>query len=290
MNFEIFKTNKVKTNFEIRFASHPNDAKFYDTQRFRKEFLIENIFQPDAVNWVYSDYDRYMAGGIYPVNEILELQTIDPLKANYFLERRELGIINIGGNAIITIDGIYFEISSKEALYVGQGNKTVTFKSINPAFPAKLYVNSAPAHVSYPIKKIGLADADALEMGAPQTSNQRRINRLIVNSIVKTCQLQMGLTEFQPGSVWNTMPPHTHSRRMEVYFYFEIPDNQAVCHFMGQTDETRHIWVQNEQAVISPSWSIHAGAGTAKYAFIWGLAGENLDYGDMDVCQPCDLR
>ena len=290
MNFKIFKTNKVKTNFEIRFASHPNDAKFYDTQRLRKEFLIENIFQPDAVNWVYSDYDRYMAGGICPVNEILELQTIDPLKANYFLERRELGIINIGGNAIITIDGIYFEISSKEALYVGQGNKTVTFKSINPAFPAKLYVNSAPAHVSYPIKKIGLADADTLEMGAPQTSNQRRINRLIVNSIVKTCQLQMGLTEFQPGSVWNTMPPHTHSRRMEVYFYFEIPDNQAVCHFMGQTDETRHIWVQNEQAVISPSWSIHAGAGTAKYAFIWGMAGENLDYGDMDVCQPCDLR
>lgn len=290
MNFKIFKTNKVKTNFEIRFASHPNDAKFYDTQRLRKEFLIENIFQPDAVNWVYSDYDRYMAGGICPVNEILELQTIDPLKANYFLERRELGIINIGGNAIITIDGIYFEISSKEALYVGQGNKTVTFKSINPAFPAKLYVNSAPAHVSYPIKKIGLADADTLEMGAPQTSNQRRINRLIVNSIVKTCQLQMGLTEFQPGSVWNTMPPHTHSRRMEVYFYFEIPDNQAVCHFMGQTDETRHIWVQNEQAVISPCWSIHAGAGTAKYAFIWGMAGENLDYGDMDVCQPCDLR
>jgi 4-deoxy-L-threo-5-hexosulose-uronate ketol-isomerase len=280
----------VKTNFEIRFSSHPNDVKFYDTQRLRKEFLVDNIFQHDTVNWIYSNYDRYMIGGINPVNEVLELQTIDPLKANYFLDRRELGIINIGGKTIVTIDGVDFEINKKEALYIGQGNKSVIFKSSNSSDPGKLYVNSAPAHVSYPTKKIGLAEADALEMGTLQTSNHRRINRLIVNSIVKTCQLQMGLTEFQPGCVWNTMPPHSHIRRMEVYFYFEIPDNQAVCHFMGQTDETRHIWVLNEQAVISPSWSIHAGVGTARYAFIWGMAGENLDYGDMDVCQPSDLR
>lgn len=280
----------MKTNFQIKYASHPEDVKKYDTNRLRKEFLAESIFVPNTVQWYYSDYDRYMVGGIFPTSEKLILETIEPLKSEYFLERRELGLINIGGKALITVDGVEYELNAKEALYIGQGNKNISFESINKAMPAKIYVNSAPAHTTYPIKKIGLDEADVLEMGSTETSNKRRINRLIVNSVVKTCQLQMGLTEFQPGSVWNTMPAHTHSRRMEAYFYFEIPEKQAVCHFMGETSETRHIWVQNEQAVISPNWSIHSGVGTAKYAFIWGMAGENLDYGDMDVCQASDLR
>ena len=280
----------MNSKYEIRFASHPADVKTYDTQRLRKEFLVENIFLPNMITWVYSDYDRYMVGGIFPTSQALQLETIEPLKAKYFLERREIGIINIGGEAKVTINGEIVKLGYKEALYIGQGNESVVFDSVSYQKPAKLYVNSAPAHTTYPCKKITLAEADAMEAGAPETSNKRRINRLVINSIVPSCQLQMGMTEFAAGSVWNTMPPHTHSRRMEAYFYFEIPEKQALCHFMGETNETRHIWVNNEQAVISPSWSIHSGVGTAQYAFIWGMAGENLDYGDMDVCQPCDLR
>jgi 4-deoxy-L-threo-5-hexosulose-uronate ketol-isomerase len=251
---------------------------------------VENLFEKDSINLVYSEYDRYMAGGIVPATKALKLETIDPLKSTYFLERREMGIINIGGAATIHIDGEKLEIANKEALYIGRGHKDVEFSSVNANQPAKLYVNSAPAHKEFPLRKITLAEADAMEMGTLEASNQRKINRLIINSIVPTCQLQMGMTEFKPGSVWNTMPAHTHSRRMEVYLYFDIPENQAVCHFMGQPQETRHIWVKNEEAVISPNWSIHSGVGTAKYTFIWGMAGENLDYGDMDVCQPSDLK
>lgn len=280
----------TNTKYQIRHASHPTDAKSYDTTRLREEFLLQNLFEKDFINLVYSGYDRYIAGGIVPATKTLKLETIDPLKSTYFLERREMGLINIGGAAIVSIDGEKFEISHKEALYIGRGHKEVEFSSVNTNQPAKLYVNSAPAHKEYATKKVTLAEADALEMGSSETSNQRKINRLLVNSVVPTCQLQMGMTEFKPGSVWNTMPAHTHSRRMEVYLYFEVPENQAVCHFMGQPQETRHIWVQNEEAVISPDWSIHAGVGTAKYTFIWGMAGENLDYGDMDVCQPSDLK
>jgi 4-deoxy-L-threo-5-hexosulose-uronate ketol-isomerase len=275
--------------YQIRNASHPIDAKSYDTKRLREEFLVQNLLEPDAINMVYTDYDRLIVGGAFPVNKALSLDTIDPLKAKYFLERRELGIINIGSTAKITIDGKAIELAYKEALYVGRGSKSVIFESLDKKNPTKLYFNSAPAHKEYPTKKITLAEADSLEMGSINTSNARKINRLIVNSIVETCQLQMGLTEFQEGSVWNTMPAHTHSRRMEAYFYFEVPENQAVCHFMGQPQETRHIWVKNEEAVISPTWSIHSGVGTAKYAFIWGMGGENLDYGDMDVVAPNDL-
>jgi len=280
----------MHTQYQIRFAAHPVDVKKYDTIQLRDEFLIQNIFSPDSINLIYSDYDRYIVGGVFPVSKSLELETIDPLKSSYFLERREMGIINIGGNAIIEIDGDKMKLGYKEALYIGRGKKNIVFTSTDFSKPAKLYVNSAPAHTEYPVTKVTLANADSLEMGSQNSSNARKINRLIVNSIVKTCQLQMGLTEFQEGSVWNTMPVHTHSRRMEAYFYFEIPQNQAVCHFMGQPQETRHIWMQNEEAVISPSWSIHSGVGTSKYAFIWGMAGENLDYGDMDVVQPSDLR
>ncbi|MBN2484354.1 MAG: 5-dehydro-4-deoxy-D-glucuronate isomerase [Bacteroidales bacterium] len=276
--------------YQIRYASHFRDAKLYDTQRLREEFLVQGLFEADSVNLVYSDYDRLIIGGAFPVNKPLSLETIDPLKADFFLSRRELGIINIGGVAKILCDGQTIVLDHKEALYVGKGVRSVIFASSDPENPAKLYFNSTPAHKEYPLKKIGLAGADSLEMGSASTSNERRINRLIVNSVVETCQLQMGLTEFKDGSVWNTMPPHTHSRRMEAYFYFELPENQAVCHFMGQPQETRHIWAGNEEAVISPTWSIHAGVGTAKYAFIWGMGGENLDYGDMDIVQPSELR
>ncbi len=280
----------MSTKYQLRHAAHPADVKNYDTQRLRDEFLIQNLFEADTINLIYSEYDRYMAGGIVPVKKKLKLETIDPLKSTYFLERREMGLINIGGPAIITIDGNKFEINHKDALYIGKGSKDVEFASSNIANPAKLYVNSAPAHKEYPTKKVTLAEAEVAEPGSMETSNHRKINKLLVNSVIQTCQLQMGMTEFRPGSVWNTMPAHTHSRRMEIYLYFEITENQAVCHFMGEPQETRHIWVQNEEAVISPNWSIHAGVGTGKYTFIWGMAGENLDYGDMDVCQPKDLK
>jgi 4-deoxy-L-threo-5-hexosulose-uronate ketol-isomerase len=276
--------------YQIRYASHPIDAKAYDTERLREEFLVQDLFEPNMIKLVYSDYDRFIVGGVLPENQVLSLDTIDPLKATHFLDRRELGIINIGGAAVVTIDGKEISLNHKEALYVGQGSKSVLFASAVTMTPARLYINSTPAHKSYPLKKVTLADAESVEMGTAGSCNVRRINKLLVNSVVETCQLQMGMTEFKEGSVWNTMPPHTHSRRMEAYFYFEIPVNQAVCHFMGDPKETRHIWVGNEEAVISPTWSIHAGVGTAKYAFIWGMGGENLDYSDMDVVQPSELR
>jgi 4-deoxy-L-threo-5-hexosulose-uronate ketol-isomerase len=276
--------------YQIRYASHHLDAKIYDTKRLRDEYLVQNLFESEMINMVYTDYDRLIVGGALPLSKSLSLDSIDPLKSEYFLFRRELGIINIGGTAIITTDEKDIGLGTKEALYIGKGTKKIVFTSVDSKDPAKLYFNSAPAHKEYPAKKITLNEADSLEMGSSGSSNVRKINRLIVNSLVETCQLQMGLTEFMEGSVWNTMPPHTHSRRMEAYFYFEIPQNQAVCHFMGQPQETRHIWVHNEEAVISPTWSIHAGVGTSKYAFIWGMGGENLDYGDMDIVQPSDLK
>lgn len=288
---KIIKTNDmVNTMFQIRYASHPSDVKTYDTQRLREQFLVDDLFVENAVSLVYADYDRYIVGGALPAAKSLKLETIDPLKSNYFLERREIGIINVGGKAIINIDGDDYELNYKEAIYIGKGNREVEFKSVDKKKPARLYINSAPAHKEFPVKKVTLADALVQEMGDLNSSNQRKINKLLVHGVVETNQLQMGMTEFQAGSVWNTMPPHTHSRRMETYFYFEVPEGQAICHFMGEPQETRHIWLKNEQAVISPSWSIHAGAGTAKYAFVWGMAGENLDYGDMDVVQPSELR
>ncbi|RZK89397.1 MAG: 5-dehydro-4-deoxy-D-glucuronate isomerase, partial [Pedobacter sp.] len=225
-----------------------------------------------------------------PVNEKLALPNPDDLKATYFLERRELGMINVGGKAIITADGEKYELDYKEALYIGKGTKEVTFESADATQPAKLYLNSAPAHHAYPTKKVSKAEAEIVELGTPETANHRIINKLLVNSVLPTCQLQMGMTELKSGSVWNTMPAHTHDRRMEAYFYFEVPQGQSVCHFMGQPQETRHIWMQNDQAVISPNWSIHSGAGTSNYTFIWGMAGENLDYGDMDHCAITELK
>lgn len=275
---------------EIRYASHPDDAKNYDTTRNRKEFLIENIFIPGEITVVYSMYDRFIVGGAMPVKGSIGLETFDALKSENFLDRRELGIMNVGGTAFVEADGITYKLLFKDALYIGMGTKKVSFRSESEDAPAKLYFNSAPAHHTFPSRKVTKADAEIVELGSPATSNHRILNKLLVNSVLPTCQLQMGMTELQTGSVWNTMPPHTHSRRMEAYFYFELPEKQAVSHFMGQPDETRHIWMVNEQAVFSPSWSIHSAAGTSNYTFIWGMAGENLDYGDMDVRTPDSLK
>ena len=275
---------------ELRYAAHPDDVKKWDTTRLRKEFLIENIFAPEEISLVYSMYDRYMVGGAMPVKDKLLLETDEVLKSENFLERREMGIINIGGDAVIQANNESYDIGCKEALYLGKGTENVIFMSVDPAKPAKLYINSAPAHHTYPSRKITRAEAEIIVLGSMETSNHRTLNKLIVNSIVETCQLQMGMTELKTGSVWNTMPVHTHNRRMEAYFYFEVPEKQAICHFMGDPEETRHIWMKNEQAVLSPSWSIHSAAGTSNYTFIWGMAGENLDYGDMDVRQPDTLK
>jgi len=280
----------MNINFESRFAVSPREAKQLNTDELRENFLIENIFNANEVKLTLSHYDRFIAGGVMPINQKIDLPNPENLKAQYFLERREIGIINVGGKGIVTADGNQFEIDFKEALYLGKGIKEVSFESIDAKNPAKFYLNSAPAHIAYPSKKITKAEAEIVVLGSLETANHRIINKLIVNSVVQTCQVQMGMTELKTGSVWNTMPAHTHDRRMEVYFYFEVPENQSVCHFMGQPQETRHIWMQNEQAVISPNWSIHSGAGTSNYSFIWGMAGENLDYGDMDHCSIINLK
>jgi 4-deoxy-L-threo-5-hexosulose-uronate ketol-isomerase len=275
---------------ELRYASHPDDVRGYDTKKLREEFLIENLFVHDEISLVYSLYDRYIVGGAMPVTGELKLESADELKSEHFLDRREMGIINIGGDAEIKAGELIYEIGFKEALYLGKGAGTVFFKSVDQLKPAKLYINSAPAHYAYSSKKITLADAEIIVLGNPESSNHRTVNKLLVNSVIQTCQLQMGMTELKTGSVWNTMPVHTHNRRMETYFYFEVPEKQAICHFMGTPDETRHIWMKNQQAVLSPSWSIHSAAGTSNYTFIWGMAGENLDYGDMDVRHPDTLK
>jgi len=273
-----------------RLAISPNEAKHMDTAALRNAFLIENIFKADEVSLTLSHFDRFIAGGVMPVSKTVSLPNPDKLKAPYFLERREMGIINVGGKGTITVDGQQYELEYKEALYIGKGAKEVGFASADKGKPAKFYINSAPAHHTYPTKKIARSQAEVVELGSAATANHRTINKLIVNSVLEVCQLQMGMTELKSGSVWNTMPAHTHDRRMEVYFYFEVPEGQSVCHFMGEPQETRHIWMQNEQAVISPPWSIHSGAGTSNYTFIWGMAGENLDYGDMDGCPITALR
>ena len=279
----------MSMKYETRYASHPADAKNYDTRKLREEHLVERVFVENEINLVYSMYDRLIVGGAFPATKPLALETIDPLKAPNFLHRREIGIINVGGSGKVKVGNEEYAIGHKEALYVGCGDHEVAFSSDNAAQPAKFYLNSSPAHKSFPTRKVTRDDAVVLELGSLETSNARRINRMLVREVIETCQLQMGMTELQPGSVWNTMPAHTHSRRMEAYFYFEVPQGQAICHFMGQPDETRHIWMKNEQAVISPVWSIHSAAGTNNYTFIWGMAGENLDYNDMDTVPPDGL-
>tara|TARA_A100000164_G_scaffold31659_1_gene24402 strand:- start:12 stop:854 length:843 start_codon:yes stop_codon:yes gene_type:complete len=280
----------MNDNFNVRYAVGPRETNQMGTEALRDEFLIDQVFRNDQINWIYTHYDRYVVGGVIPKKMVVKLETIDPLKANFFLERREMGIINVGGNGSVTADGVNYILGYKEALYLGRGTKEVSFSSEEISSPAKFYINSTPAHQAYPSRKVGRDEAEIVDLGTPETANARTIRKLIVNSILPTCQLQMGMTELKSGSVWNTMPAHVHDRRMEVYFYFEVPQDQAVCHFMGAPNETRHIWMANEQAVISPPWSIHAGSGTSNYIFIWGMAGENLDYGDMDGCPIPSLR
>jgi len=281
----------MKTNYEIRYAAHPDDAKHYDTSRIRKDFLIENLFVDNEVNMVYSMYDRMIVGGAMPEDEALRLESIDPLKAPFFTTRRELGIYNVGrGEGIVKVGNEVFTLGFKEALYVGRGDREVVFESKDAENPAKFYFNSTTAHTEYPSRKITKADAVVAHMGSLEMSNERDINKMLVNQVLPTCQLQMGMTELAPGSMWNTMPAHTHSRRMEAYFYFDIPSDQAICHFMGQPQETRHIWMKGDEAVLSPEWSIHSAAATHNYTFIWGMGGENLDYGDQDFYEITDLK
>lgn len=280
----------MNENYEVRYAVGQREMNQMGTEAIRSDFLIEDVFGSDEVKLVYSHFDRYITGGVIPVKGKVFLDTIDSLKSEIFLERRELGIINVGGKGTVMADGQSYSLDYKEALYLGKGTKEVYFSSDTAHKPALFYLNSTPAHHAYPSKKIGRDEAEIVELGAPETANARTIRKLIVNSIVETCQLQMGMTEIHSGSVWNTMPAHVHDRRMEVYFYFEVPEEQAVCHFMGAPNETRHLWMTNNQAVISPPWSIHSGCGTSNYTFIWGMAGENLDYGDMDACPIPTLR
>lgn len=280
----------MRTNYELRYAVHPEDAKHYTTDRLRRDFLMEKVFSADEINMVYSMYDRMIVGGAMPVNDTLHLEAIDPLKQPVFLISREFGTYNVGGPGMVRVGDDTYELGYKEALYLGSGNREVFFESKDKDNPAKFYFNSATAHRNYPDKKITKANAQVVELGSLATSNHRNINKMIVNQVLPTCQLQMGMTELAPGSVWNTMPPHVHSRRMEAYFYFEVPEDQSVCHFMGEIEETRHIWMQNNQAVLSPEWSIHSAAGTSNYTFIWGMAGENLDYGDQDFSKIVELK
>ena len=280
----------MKTNYEVRYAAHPEDARHYDTARLRRDFLIEQLFVKDEVQMVYSMYDRMIVGGAMPVSEQLPLEAIDPLKAPYFTTRREVGIYNVGGPGSVKVGDEVFDLDYKEALYISRGDREVVFMSKDKNRPALFYFNSTNAHCTYPTRKVTKQDAVVAHMGALETSNERNINKMLVNQVLPTCQLQMGMTELAPGSVWNTMPAHTHSRRMEAYFYFELPDDQAVCHFMGEPQETRHLWMANHQAVLSPEWSIHSAAATHNYTFIWGMGGENLDYGDQDFTQIADLR
>jgi 4-deoxy-L-threo-5-hexosulose-uronate ketol-isomerase len=280
----------MATIYEERYAYHPDDFRTYDTKKIRKEFLVENVMEPGNIRLVYSAIERFIVGGAVPVDKPLKLESIDPLKAEFFCYRREVGVISVAGPGSIVVDGTEYKMNFKDALYIGKGSKDVEFRSDDPQNPAHFYINSAPAHKEYPVKHVTQNDANVLHLGSLESSNERKIYQLLINTVVDTCQLQMGLTELMPGSVWNTMPPHQHNRRNEVYFYFNLPEDQAICHIMGQPDETRHLWMHNEQAVISPNWSIHSAAGTSNYIFIWGMAGENLDYTDMDHIKPTELR
>ena len=288
----------AETHYTIMRACHPDDVKRYDTEQLRSHFMMPTVMQQDVINLTYSMYDRLIFGGVIPVAKTVELETIDPLKAEYFLERRELGVINIGGAGIVTVDGKDYELNFKDALYVGRGNRNVSFRSKDAANPAKFYINSTPAHQAYKTQLItidgrkGSIKANRMHAGCLEESNDRYINQLITNNVLEEgpCQLQMGLTELMPGSVWNTMPAHTHDRRVEAYFYFNVPEGNAICHLMGEKEENRLIWLHNEQAVMAPEWSIHAAAGTSNYMFIWGMGGENLDYGDMDKITYLEMK
>lgn len=279
---------------DIRYSANQRDFKRYTTEEIRQEFLIDNLYKADRVASVYSHVDRMVTLGCMPVSRAVPLDDgLDVWKSfgtAYFLERREIGIFNLGGSGSVTADGTVYRLGRKDCLYITQGTKKVEFASDGPKAPAKFYMVSAPAHRAYETRLITKAQAAKRPLGAAETSNKRVINQFIHPDVLKTCQLSMGLTELTPGSVWNTIPAHTHERRMEIYTYFDIPEGNVVFHFMGEGKETRHIVMQNGQAVINPSWSIHAGAGTASYSFIWAMGGENQAFDDMDTIPTTELR
>ncbi len=274
----------------IRYANHPDDSKNYDTTKLRDQYLFEPVFIEDEINLVYSHQDRIIAGGAKPVHSELSLEGGDALRSAHFLERRELGVINIGGPGYVLIEGKRFEMNHYDGLYVGMGTKNVVFGTKDAKDPAKFYLASAPAHHSYPTVEIPLSQAKKVKLGDSATLNSRTINQYVHPNVCASCQLSMGLTILNPGNVWNTMPCHTHERRMEVYFYFGMDKDTLVFHLMGTPNETRHIVVRNEQAVISPDWSIHSGMGTAAYTFIWAMCGENQVFTDMDEVPMGDLK
>lgn len=280
----------MKTNYDRRRASHPEDVKHYDTERLRKEFLVQGLFVKDEVNMSFSQYERFIVGGAFPVDEELVLETIEHIKSDYFCERREVGVISIAGDGVVTVDGKEYPLQKKEAIYIGRGSREVKFRSVDKKDPAKFYFGSTPAHKEYPVTLVDKEKANVLKLGSLETSNERTIYQLIIPGIADSCQLAMGLTELHSGSVWNTMPPHSHDRRMEAYFYFELPEDQIILHLMGEPKETRHLFMHNEEAVFSPEWGIHSAAGTSNYSFIWGMGGENLDYTDMDHITPQELK
>ena len=302
-------------NFTVQTACHPDDVKHYDTEKLRERFVMEKVMAPDEINFTYTMYDRLVYGGAMPVEKELTLEPFDELKAEYFLERRELGVINVGGPGVVNVTELEcgvgerkvnsYSLEFKEALYVGCGRKVVTFKSLDEKNPAKFYINSAPAYKEFVTQRItsdqnckkpGYTIGNYIKAGKMEESNDRVINQLIVYPVLSKvkgggcCQLQMGLTGLKPGSVWNTMPQHTHNRRMEAYFYFNVPEGQAICHQMGRPDEQRLVWLHNEQAITAPEWSVHSAAGTSNYMFIWGMGGENLNYGDMDKVPVVEMR
>jgi 4-deoxy-L-threo-5-hexosulose-uronate ketol-isomerase len=295
----------AEINYKVQAASHPDDFKTFDTTKIRERFVMEKVMAPDEINLTYTMYDRLVYGGAMPVSKALDLETFLELKAENFLDRRELGVINVGGSGVVTVDGEEYALDFKEALYVGCGKKKVVFKSNDAKNPAKFYINSAPAYKEYVTQRItsdqkctkpGYTIGNYIKAGSLKESNARCINQLIVQKVLSKrpgggcCQLQVGLTELEEGSVWNTMPQHTHNRRMEAYFYFNVPAGQAICHQMGRPQEQRLVWLHNEQAITSPEWSVHSAAGTSNYMFIWGMAGENLDYGDMDKIPVTEMR
>lgn len=275
---------------EIRYAANPTDTKQYTTDKLREEFLIESLFEEGQIHLVYSHHDRVVVGGAIPTGETLKLDAGDALRTDYFLERREIGIVNIGPNGTVTVDGEKYPLNKRDCLYVGLGNKEVTFESDDPTNPARFYLVSCPAHKQYPTKVLPIADAEPTKLGSDAESNNRTIYKYIHGDGIQSCQLMMGMTLLEPNNMWNTMPAHVHDRRMEVYLYFDMEEESRVFHFMGEPSETRHLVVKNEQAVISPPWSIHSGVGTNNYTFIWAMAGENYTFKDMDFVKMEDLK
>ena len=279
---------------EVRPGANPNDVKNYDTDRLRHDFLIQDVFVPGEIKTIYSQIDRIIVGSATPTGKALKLTAGDELRAAYFLERREMGVINIGGKGTMTLDGVKYDFDYKDGIYIGMGTKEVIFESADAENPAKFYFNSAPAHKTYPTVFINpekdILPENKKELGCLENANHRTIRKYILPGQVESCQLEMGMTALEPGSVWNTMPCHTHDRRMEVYLYFEVPENDVVFHYMGEPTQTRHIVMRNEEAVISPSWSIHSASATHAYTFIWGMVGENQDFDDMDDVDMKDLR